>query len=145
MANPITAKSADDTGTNYSDKTLDHLEVVMEDVEAYQWLMAPEQPKPKPKPMPRHMTICFKHKQRQYGKVPCDKCMAEEKFFKNKPDYLEDLRNANIFAKHTGVWFAAMDPGVRFGIKHQWWESFDVPSGVLKLIAEKLESKKMGS
>jgi len=101
-----------------------------------------EHKEPKAKKIRRHMKICFTHHQKQYGNVPCDKCIADDEFFKKRPDYIEDIINANIFAKHTGVWFAAFGPGVRFGAEHDWYETFDIPSGVLKLIVKKLEAKK---
>ena len=104
-----------------------------------------EEPQPKPKPAPRHMKICFKHKTKQYGNFPCPKCLAETEYFKDRPRDVEDLKNGSIFAKHTGAWFVASGPGVRFGAKHDWYETFDIPSGVLKVIVDKLETKKVGS
>ena len=67
--------------------------------------------------------------------------MEKETFFKEHPRLLEDLKNANIFNKHTGDNFNAMDPGVRFGIHHEWYETFDLSSKVLKKLVEALESK----
>ena len=65
--------------------------------------------------------------------------MKKVETFKGHPRLIEDLQNANIFAKHLGVDFKAMDPGVRFGIHHQWYESFEMSSEVLKKLVENLK------
>lgn len=107
--------------------------------------MAKPLEEPKPKPIPKqHVKTCKKHKIKLYGHVPCSKCCAADKKFMDlayASQMVKDMVYANIFAKHTGVSLSAMSPGVRFGIHHDWYETFDIPSGVLKKIVEKMEEK----
>lgn len=113
--------------------------------EQKEWLKLLAKPKaePKPKPIPKQpVKDCKKHKSKLYGNVPCYQCLqADKKFMESgwASQMIIDLKYANIFAKHTGVWFNAMSPGVRFGIHHDWYETFDIPSGVLKKMVEKMD------